>query len=152
MDTRDRLVIRTLEERDLPRLVKLDQAWSGKNRSLYLQGKLRRALGEADVKVSLGAELDGFLVGAVFGSVSYGEFGQPEPVAVIDTLLVDREVARQGVASALLDQLLRNLSAFGIETVRTEVAWNEHDLVGFLARRDFVPLPRLVLERRVTDR
>ena len=152
MDTRDRLVIRTLEERDLPRLVKLDQAWSGKNRGLYLQGKLRRALAEADVKISLGAELDGFLVGAVLGNVSYGEFGQPEAVAVIDTLLVDREVARQGVASALLDQLLRNLSAFGIETVRTEVAWNEHDLVGFLAQRDFVPLPRLVLERRVTDR
>jgi len=150
MDTRDRLVIRTLDERDLDRLVKLDQVWSKKNRRLYLQRKLHRALAEADVRISLGAELDGFLVGAVLGSVSYGEFGHPEPLAVVDTILVDQDVARQGIASVLLEQLLRNLGAFGIETLRTEVSWNDHDLVGFLAHNDFVPVPRIVLERRVT--
>jgi GNAT superfamily N-acetyltransferase len=150
MDTRDRLVIRTLDERDLERLVKLDQAWSKRNRRLYLHRKLHRALAEADVRISLGAELDGFLVGAVLGSVSYGEFGHPEPLAVVDTILVDQEVSRQGVASVLLEQLLRNLGAFGIETLRTEVSWNDHDLVGFLAHNDFVPVPRIVLERRVT--
>ena len=150
MDTSDRLLIRTLEERDLDRLVRLDQAWSGRSRRLYLQKKLRAALSEADVSISLGAEIDGFLVGAVLGSVSYGEFGEPDPVAIVDTILVDREVARQGVASALLDQLVRNLAAFGIETIRTEVSWNDTDLVGFLAKRAFVPVPRVVLERKIT--
>lgn len=150
MDTSDRLLIRTLEERDLDRLVRLDQAWSGKTRRLYLQKKLRAALAEADVSISLGAERDGFLVGAVLGSVSYGEFGQPDPIAIVDTILVDREVARQGVASALLDQLVRNLAAFGIETIRTEVSWSDTDLVGFLAKRAFVPVPRVVLERKIT--
>jgi GNAT superfamily N-acetyltransferase len=149
MDTRDRLVIRTLDETDLDRMVKLDQVWSGKSRRLYLQRKLHRALAEADVRISLGAELDGFLVGAVLGSVSYGEFGSPEPVAVVDTILVDQDVARQGVASVLLEHLLRNLGAFGIETVRTEVSWNDADLVGFLAHNDFIPVPRIVLERRI---
>lgn len=90
MDTRDRLLIRTLDEGDLDRMVKLDQVWSKKNRRLYLQRKLHRALAEADVRISLGAELDGFLVGAVLGSVSYGEFGHPEPLAVVDTILVAR--------------------------------------------------------------
>ena len=150
MDTRDRLVIRTLDEADLDRMVKLDQAWGKRNRRLYLQRKLHRALAETDVRISLGAELDGFLVGAVLGSVSYGEFGHPEPVAVVDTILVDQGVARQGVASALLEHLLRNLGAFGIETLRTEVSWNDHDMVGFLAHNDFVPVPRIVLERHIT--
>jgi len=150
MDTRDRLVIRTLDEGDLDRIVKLDQVWSKKSRRLYLQRKLHRALAEADVRISLGAELDGYLVGAVLGSVSYGEFGHPEPLAVVDTILVDQDVARQGVASVLLEHLLRNLGAFGIETLRTEVSWNDHDLVGFLAHNEFVPVPRIVLERRVT--
>ena len=152
MDTpaRDRIVIRALEERDLVRLTKLDRAWSGRNRSAYLGEKLRRALEEADIRISLGAEQEGYLVGAVLGSVSYGEFGQPEPVAVLDTILVDKEVARQGVASAMLEQLLRNLDSLRIERIRTEVDWNDHDLLAFLGKREFRPVPRLVLERTVT--
>ena len=150
-DPRDRIVIRTLEERDLVRLVKLDQVWSGRNRSVYLAQKLRRALEEADIRISLGAEQDGFLVGAILGSVSYGEFGQPEPFAVLDTILVDKSVARQGVASAMLEHLLRNLASLRIERIRTEVGWDDHDLVAFLGGRGFQPVPRLVLERRISQ-
>jgi hypothetical protein len=46
----------------------------------------------------------------------------------------------------LLDQLVKNLGALGIERLRTEVAWDEHDLNQFLGRRGFAPAPRLVLE------
>ena len=44
------------------------------------------------------------------------------------------------------EQLVRNLVALGIERLRTEVAWDEHDLNQFLGRRGFTPAPRLVLE------
>jgi GNAT superfamily N-acetyltransferase len=54
--------------------------------------------------------------------------------------------ARHGVGTALLDQLVKNLQALGIERLRTEVAWDEHDLNQFLGRRGFAPAPRLVLE------
>lgn len=35
----------------------------------------------------------------MLGSLHYGEFGQPESLAVVDTVLVDRGFARQGIAS-----------------------------------------------------
>lgn len=142
------VVVRTLTRGDLDRLVKMDHAWSGRNRARYLDGKLGRALG-SDIRVSLGAEVDGVLVGAVLGSVQYGEFGLAEPVAVLDTLLVDPGMKRRGLGRAMLDQLLKNLAALRIERVRTEVSWNEQELVGFLAAAGFVPAARLVLEREV---
>jgi GNAT superfamily N-acetyltransferase len=127
----------------------MDQAITGRNRSAWYEGKLRRALRESDLNVSLGAEVDGCLVGAVLGSLHYGEFGQPEPIAILDTILVDPGYARRGVATALLEALTRNLRALGIERLRTEVAWDEHDLGRFLGARGFSPAPRLVLERRL---
>jgi len=59
---------------------------------------------------------------------------------------VDREFARQGIASALLEQLVKNLRALRIERLRTEVAWDDHELVAFFKRKGFAPVPRLVLE------
>ena len=88
-------LVRALKPGHCPRLVKMDQEIGGRNRRAWYEGKVRRALAEADVTISLGAEIDGHLVGALLGSVHYGEFGQPEPVAILDTVLVDREYGRR---------------------------------------------------------
>lgn len=141
-----RVIVRTITLEDLPRLVTMDRAFTGRTRRKWFEGKLRRALAEADLKISLGAEVDGTLVGAMLGALAYGEFGQPEPVAILDTCLVDRAYARQGIGSAMLAQLLKNLAALGIASIRTEVGWNEHDLLSFLGSAGFTPVPRLVLE------
>jgi GNAT superfamily N-acetyltransferase len=125
----------------------MDQVITGRNRSAWYEGKLKRALLESDLNISLGAEVDGCLVGAVLGSLHYGEFGLPEAIAVLDTILVDPGNERHGIGTSLLDQLVRNLVALGIVRLRTEVAWDEHDLNRFLGRRGFAPAPRLVLEQ-----
>ena len=140
------IVIRNLTLADLAALVRIDRQITGRSRQTWYEGKLQRALVASDVQISLGAERDGMLVGAMLGSLHYGEFGQPEPLAVLDTILVDREFARQGIASALLEQLVKNLRALRIERLRTEVAWDDHELVAFFKRKGFAPVPRLVLE------
>jgi len=84
---RDGLIVRTLTAADAPRLVRIDQALTGRNRKEWYEGKLKRALLDSDIRISLGAERDGVLVGAVLGSLHYGEFGIPEPIAVLDTVL-----------------------------------------------------------------
>lgn len=141
------IVVRTLKPGDIDRLVRMDEAYSGRNRRKWFAGKLGRALQDSDVNVSLGAEIDGMLVGAVLGSVQYGEFGIAEPVATLDTVLVDPGFSGRGVATSMFAQMFKNLHALRIERVRTEVAWDDADLLGFLSRAGFKPVPRLVLER-----
>ena len=143
------VVIRNLTLDDCPRLVAIDQRITGRSRRAWYEGKLRRALEDSDLQISLGAERDGNLVGAMLATLYYGEFGLPEPVAVLDTVLVDPAFGRQGIASALFEQLTANLSALRIERLRTEVAWDDQELLAFFASRGLAPVPRLVLEMQL---
>ena len=68
----DLVPVRSLRQEDAPRLYRMDQAITGRNRSAWYEGKLRRALRESDLNISLGAEVDGCLDGAVLGSHHYG--------------------------------------------------------------------------------
>lgn len=145
------LIIRNLQSTDARRLVAMDEQITERRRQAWYEGKLDRALSQSDVQISLGAEQDGLLVGAVLGSVHYGEFGLPEPVAVLDTILVDREFSRQGIGKAMFEQFIKNLQGLRIEKVRTEVSWMERDLVAFFSKHGFEPLPRLVLEKTVSN-
>ncbi len=140
------VVIRTLCAEDAERLVRMDQEISGRARRAWYEQKVERALRDTDVRISLGAELDGLLVGALLGSVHYGEFGLPEPIAVLDTMLVDRRFRGRGIGAAMLDQLLKNLRGLRISRLRTEVNWNELELLRFFGEAGFAPVPRLVLE------
>jgi ribosomal protein S18 acetylase RimI-like enzyme len=146
---RDGVTVRTLRASDGPRLVRIDEQITGRNRRVWYEGKLKRALEESDVRLSLGAEVEGVLVGGLLCSVHYGEFGLPEPIAVLDTILVDSGHRGKGIATAMLEQLAMNLKALGITRLRTEVAWDEHLLSGFLGRHGFAPAPRLVLEKNL---
>lgn len=145
----DGLTVRTLRAADVARLVRMDEQITGRHRQAWYESSIKRALEESDLKISLGAESNGILVGAVLGSLQYGEFGVPEAVAVIDTILVDRDFRHRRVATEILEQLVKNLEALGIDRLRTEIAWNEHELAGFLGRNGFAPAPRLVLEREL---
>ncbi|MFT7521454.1 MAG: GNAT superfamily N-acetyltransferase [Kiritimatiellia bacterium] len=144
-----RVSVRALTDADLDRLTRLDKAWTGRSRREWLQARLTRAGDTGSIALCFGAEVDGSLVGALLGNVQFGEYGQPEPTAILDTLLVDQAFSGQGVGRALMEQLRRNLVALRIETVRTEVGWQEQRLIGFLAKNGFQPAPRLVLELEI---
>jgi GNAT superfamily N-acetyltransferase len=129
--------------------VAIDELLTGRSRRVWYEGKLKRALEESDIRVSLGAESEGMLVGAMLAAVHFGEFGLTEPVAVLDTVLVDPTFERRGVARALFRQLMLNLRGLRIERLRTEVAWDDRQLVSFFAKMGFRPVPHLVLETEV---
>ncbi|MGE0708836.1 MAG: GNAT family N-acetyltransferase [Planctomycetota bacterium] len=144
----DAVLIRELRPEDLGRVVRIDAQQGGRPRSEYYQRKLEEALA-ATPRVSLAAELDGAVVGFLLGRLYYGEFGLPEPTAVIDSIGVDPAFEKRHVGAALMRQLVGNLRSLGIESIRTEVEWDARDLVAFLARQGFRPAPRLCLELRL---
>jgi ribosomal protein S18 acetylase RimI-like enzyme len=81
--------------------------------------------------------------------VDLGEFGRVEPTAVLDTIGVDPDYRQIGVGRALLSQLLMNLATLRVESVRTEIDWNDRELLGYLDHCGFRPSQRLCLQYAV---
>ncbi len=139
------IVVRRIGEADLDAMIALDAKITGRRREEYFGTKLRQAFDDTGVQISLAAEVDGMLAGFVLARVFYGEFGAPEPAAVIDTLGVRPDLARRGVGRALLRQLRTNLHGLGVRRIDTEVAWDQLELLAFFHESGFVPAPRLCL-------
>jgi predicted N-acetyltransferase YhbS len=147
--SRDRFPVRSLREGDLDAIVRIDKKLTGRDRRDYFEAKLREAMSETGVRISLVAEIDGHLAGFVMARVDYGEFGRAEPGAVIDTIGVDPGHGHHRIGTALLSQLLANLDSLHVERVQTRVIWNDFALLGFLERNGFAPAQQLVLAKAI---
>ncbi len=145
LDT-DNALVRLMNEHDLDRVVAIDAAASGRRRPRYFELMLERAVKQAALQVSLAAEVDGRVVGFVIASLYYGEYGVSEPTASLDAIGVDKANRGQHVGKALLRQLRMNLSALRVTTLRTEVSWDNFDLLAFFKKEGFAPARRLCLE------
>ena len=141
----DRLPVRTMTRADLAAIIEIDRLITGRSRAAYLSRKLDEAFTESAVRMSLVAEIDGHIAGFIMVRVDDGEFGHPEPEAVMDTIGVDPRHGHRGVATALLSQLMINLVALRAESLRTETSWNQFGLLSFLDRTGFGPHRRLAL-------
>jgi len=143
---KDDVLVRAMLENDLQAVVSIDAAASGRQRPKYFELMIERAVKSTGLHVSLTAEMSGQVVGFVVASLYYGEYGAVEPSATIDTVGVAPAWRRKGVAQALLLQLRHNLGALRINSIRTEVAWDDFDLLAFLRHEGFKPAERMCLE------
>ncbi len=143
--SRDKVLVRSLAQGDLDHVVRIDAKITGHDRRDFFQRKFQDVLFESGVRVSLIAEIDGMVVGFMMARVDFGEFGRTASEAVIDTLGVAKAFRSQHVGHALLAQLLGNLTTLQVESVRSEVEWNNFGLLGFLESCGFVMSQRLAL-------
>ena len=143
--SRDKVWVRSLVQEDFESVVRIDNRITGQDRRSFFERKFREVLFESGVRMSLIAEIDGMVVGFMMARVDFGEFGRTSSEAVIDTLGVAKAFREQHVGQALLSQLLANLSTLQVETVRSEVEWNNFGLLGFLESCGFLPSQRLAL-------
>lgn len=140
------VTVRGLRPQDMDAVVALDARNVGRRREAFFRIKLQQNLQETGIKVSLAAEVEGIFTGFLLARVYYGEFGTPEPVAVLDTIDVHPDFRGRGIGQALLRQLQINLHALGVGTLHTEVGWDEQGLLRFFHRAGFRPAPRFCLD------
>lgn len=143
------VTIRNMRESDLEAVVRIDAVASGRARPRYFELMLERAVKSATLQISLVAEADGRVAGFVIASLYYGEYGLTETTASMDAIGIHADMRRRGIAQALVGRLRRNLAAIGATSIRTEVEWNDFDLLAFLHSEGFAPAPRLCLERKL---
>jgi ribosomal protein S18 acetylase RimI-like enzyme len=148
-DSPDRIVVRSMRPEDLDAVVAIDAAASGRRRPRYFQRMLERTVKEADFQISLVAEVDGVVAGCIIATLYYGEYGVMEPAASIDAVGVLKEFRRQRIGHALMRQLKVNLSGLRVETLRSEVLWDDFELLRFFRSEGFAPGNRICLERSI---
>ncbi len=146
---RDIIPCRSMHEDDLAAIVKIDRKISGKEHQAYYEQKLAEALDESGLRVSLVAEQDDHVVGFAMARVDFGEFDRIEPAAVRDSIAVDPGYTHHLLGTALLSQLLANLSALQIEVIRSETDAEHFDVLRFLQRNGFAISQRLAFVRAV---
>jgi ribosomal protein S18 acetylase RimI-like enzyme len=140
--------IRVMRGSDLGPVTDIDYKVFGQRRPEYYERKIAEVLDEESGRLvtSLVAEVDGEVVGFIMGSVYLGEFGIPESIAYIDTIGVDPEYQRQGIAGYLLDEFKTTVRKAGVKKVHTLVNWANTDLLGFFADQGFVAANTLNLK------
>jgi ribosomal protein S18 acetylase RimI-like enzyme len=143
---RDDVLVRNLQARDREAVIAIDAANVGRRRDKFLDLKLKHALTDTGIAVSLVAEIDTHVVGFVLAKVYYGEFGVMEPAAVLDVIGVDPRFRGRRVAAALVDQLRTNLLGLGIPRLQTEVQWENTDLLSFFRHEGFTLAQRVCLD------
>lgn len=147
--SRDQVPCRSLKSQDIAAITKIDGKIMGLARPTYYERKIHEVLEESGIRVSLVAELDEHVVGFIMARVDFGEFGQTEPSAIIDTLGVDPAYAHRHVGRALLSQLMANLTVLRTDKVRTEVGVKQLALQGFLQNNGFAPAQSLSFSKVV---
>jgi ribosomal protein S18 acetylase RimI-like enzyme len=141
--SQDRIAVRSLTLADLPAVIRIDRTITSLDRTVYYKRKADEALRKNGVRLSMQAEIDGTPAGFIMARVDYGEFGQTETEAVLDTIGVDPEFFGQKVGTVLLMQLLWQLENLRVERVRTVVEWNNARLIAFFDRLGFTPTQNL---------
>jgi ribosomal protein S18 acetylase RimI-like enzyme len=143
------VLVRELGPADLNAIVRIDAKLVGRQRREYYEKKIAEATRESGIRISLLAQVEGCTAGFILGRLYYGEFGLPEPVAIVDSIGVDPGFQGRHVAQALMRQLETNLRAIGIEKLQTQVEWRQVGLLSFLGAEGFQPVPTLTLEKRL---
>lgn len=132
----DAPLIREMRPSDLDQIVEIDRKVLGKSRRDYWEIKLRLVQNRAQF-AALVAELDGRVIGFIIGGASRWEYGVPENVGWIDTIGVDPDHQRQGVAKLLFREMVDHLKQLGVVSIRTFVKRLDWKLLKFFEEVGF---------------
>ena len=146
---RDVVIIRSLNSGDLEAVVHVDKKVTGADHSRFYQRKTKEVLDETGIRVSLVAEKNDQAAGFIMARVDFGEFDRTEPVAVLDSIAVDPDYSHVQIGSAMLSQLLANLTTLRLEKIRTEIDADHFDVLNFLMKNGFRNSQRLSFSYKV---
>jgi ribosomal protein S18 acetylase RimI-like enzyme len=106
-------------------------------------------LQHGDPLMSLGAEIDGKLVGFVIGEVRRWEFGRSEMIGWILILGVHPEYQGMGTGHKLGSTLLDHFRKKNVRKIQTLVEWHDGELISYFKSLGFNLLPMLPLEKEM---
>ena len=142
-----KLRVRSLSAEDLESIIEIDEKVLGERRPEYWRQKVQAST--AHPAKSLVAEIEGKVVGFILGTVSGWEFGVPSSFGWVDTIGVDPDYQRKGIARTLFQRIVEEFSKEGIEKIYTLVNWEDWDLLSFFKKMGFTRGELINLEYQI---
>jgi GNAT superfamily N-acetyltransferase len=147
--TRTEISVRAVEPSDLDAIIRIDEKLSGQTRKEYWQRRLDIAALRPPW-MSLVAEMDGRLVGFLFGWVGESEFGISRPTGWVDLIGVDPPYRGRGVGQSMVDRFVQSGSELrAVESIATLIDLGQADVREFFVRLGFHHGPMIQMERSV---
>ena len=115
--------------------------------SLYLTSQAQ--VDSFQILYPICTEIDGDVVGFIIGDANGWEYGAPENVGWIDTIGVDPDFQRTGIAKILFTEMINNLKKVGVEAIYTFVAWRDWTLLTFFDEMGFEKGDMINLELKI---
>jgi N-acetylglutamate synthase-like GNAT family acetyltransferase len=131
------IYVRSLERRDLPSIVAMEERVTGVARPQYWEQRIEMSEAIRPHWTSLVAEFDNRFVGFLFGRAGELEFGLPGTVAWVETIGVDPAYRGRGIARELIEQFISSAEDHGIKTIFTLVSSGQTDMQSFFSRQGF---------------
>ncbi len=129
--------LRRLAAQDLDAVVEIDAQITGRSRRSYFERRLQAALRAPALHTQFAAEEDGAVKGYVLARKLEGEFGRVEPALHLEVIGVRPGEQGHGYGDALLGALETDARKNGIFELRTQAAWKDHGMLGFLDHAGF---------------
>ncbi|MHB8667188.1 MAG: GNAT family N-acetyltransferase [Burkholderiales bacterium] len=129
--------LRRLASQDLDTVVEIDAQITGRSRRAYFERRLQAALRAPAVHTQFAAEEDGVLEGYVLARRLEGEYGRVEPALRLEVISVRPGEQGHGYGDALLGALEADARKRQVLEIRTQVAWKDHAMLGFLDHAGF---------------
>ncbi|MBI1995927.1 MAG: GNAT family N-acetyltransferase [Deltaproteobacteria bacterium] len=131
------IYVRSLERRDLPSIVAMEERVTGVARPQYWEQRIELSEAIRPHWTSLVAEFDNRFVGFLFGRAGELEFGLPGTIAWVETIGVDPAYRGRGIARELIEEFISSAEDHGIKTIFTLVSNGQTDMQNFFSRQGF---------------
>jgi GNAT superfamily N-acetyltransferase len=147
--SRTSVTVRSVEPSDLDAILRIDEKLTAQTRKDYWRTRLDIAALRPPWMSSV-AELDGRLVGFLFGWVGESEFGIAGPTGWIDMIGVDPAYRGRKVGQALVERFVQGGQELrAIQKVATLIDLAQADVREFFTRLGFHHGPMIHMEKPV---
>jgi GNAT superfamily N-acetyltransferase len=140
------IAVRALAREDLDAVVAIDAAIEGRTRRGYVERRLAAAVRAPKLHAQFAATDANGLAGYILARVLEGEFGRSEPGLRLEIVGVRRDAQHHGIGTSLLEALAAWARRHGIRDLRTQAAWNDHDMLRWLDAMDFSLAPNHIVD------
>ena len=141
--------VRDITRDDIPAIVEVEDRTSGVSRPAYWEKRFEISEALHPRWASLAAEVDGRVVGFLFGRAGELEFGLPGTVAWVEIIGVDPAYRRRGIAAKLMEAFVSNAEQNKTDSILTLVDRDKPDMQAFFSKLGFLEGQMLYFQKPI---